>query len=335
MSSSGGKKVLITGGTGYIGSSLAFRAQAHGYYPILLDNYVTSQKLPQAFNHWPVIEVDLKDFNAVEKALRQIGPVHAILHLAAHSLVSESVAKPEKYLRNNLSAALNIADWAVQNKVQYFVHSSSCAIYGIPKALPIHEGTEPNPVSPYGLSKWLVEKILAPIAEHRKLSVIHLRYFNPAGAMGDGALGEKHLPETHLIPNIIAALKDQSPFQIFGNDYETPDGTCVRDLIHIEDLVEAHWKALSFLETNPSATHTAVNLGGGKGTSVGEAIKAAETLFGKKLKTIIAPRRPADPATLIADTAKAKRLLGWEPKFSLNAMLQSQFNWTEHHGNNH
>lgn len=327
--SSSERIIVVTGGAGYIGSSVCVALKRRGYSPVILDNFSTSRR-PTASLAYPCIEVDLSDWQATQRAWRQLGQVHAVIHFAARALVPESCEQPEMYFRNNFLATLNSAHCAVEGKAQLFVHSSSCAVYGVPKIVPIAEGTPFDPSSPYGESKAVSEQVLKQLSRYRKLRVLNLRYFNPAGAMDGGLAGESHDPETHLVPNVVKAAFLGKPFIIYGDDYPTPDGTCIRDFIHIEDLVEAHIKALEALERAPLPVQ-AINLGTKRGTSVREVIAAAERVFGKKLTVKVAPRRPGDPPVLVADNELARSTLDWRPQRFIDDMLLSHYQWSSVH----
>lgn len=317
-----GKKILITGGAGYIGKCLAFECEQRGLTPILVDNFLASRReaVPA---RWKILEADLAEPGTLDSALREAEGVAAVFHLAALALVPESVDKPELYFRNNLGAALGIAEWAVKHRIPTLVHSSSCAVYGVPENLPISENAPLKPVSPYGESKWLAERLLDGLAAARGLKLAHLRYFNPVGSVGGGQFGESHLPETHLIPCVIKALRDGQTVSIFGNQQPTRDGTCVRDFIHIADLVEAHLKVLEYLETQSRLDSPLIlNLGTGKGISVAEVFQTACSVLGVKGESKMFPGRPGDPAELVADAGAAERLLGWKATRSIEDMIR-------------
>ena len=244
------RTVVLSGGAGYIGRCTAEILRQAGYSPVALDNFSTS---PRVFSpDLPCHEVDLRDLEATRAALQKIGDACGIIHFAAKAIVSESCDSPETYFRNNLLATLNLAQVAAELGLQSFIHSSSCAVYGVPEVLPMSESLPLHPLSPYGETKLISEQILHHMSQYRGLRVLNLRYFNPAGALPAKGLGENHSPENHLVPNIVRALMHESPLSVFGTDYATPDGTCIRDFIHIEDLAKAHLAALKYLKDNPS-----------------------------------------------------------------------------------
>jgi UDP-glucose 4-epimerase len=262
----------------------------------------------------------LADRLQIEAALSSTRP-DAVMHFAAYALVPESMRDPSKYFRNNIANGLNLLDALVATGVQRIIFSSTCAIFGPPERVPIDETAHPRPVSPYGESKLAFEKILRWYDEIHALKFVSLRYFNAAGATEN--LGEDHRPETHLIPNVLKVALGQSPnVEIYGTDYETPDGTCIRDYIHIVDLARAHILALG------AASSGFYNLGTGGGSSVREVIAACRKITGRKIETIEKPRRPGDPPRLIASSEKIKKELGWQPQFqSLDAIVESAWKW--------
>lgn len=320
--SSENRILFLTGGAGYIGKCLAIRLQQEGFVPILLDNFSTSAPLTGTKLKWK--EVDLTDAAQLKRVWASLPPPTGVVHLAARALVGESVKDPALYFRNNVISALNVSELAAETKGCVLVNSSSCAVYGVPPKLPIHETSPKNPVSPYGVSKLMVEQMLDQFREWRKLPVVHLRYFNPAGAIEhDGSwFGEAHDPETHLIPLVLRNAAHSGKIPVFGTDYATPDGTCVRDFIHIQDLCDAHVAALKYLWKNPSTTES-FNLGLGKGTSVKEVIATAARVLGQRLEIEALDRRPGDPPALFADTGLANRVLQWNPKLGLEDMIRS------------
>jgi UDP-glucose-4-epimerase GalE len=321
------KTVIVTGGAGYIGSCTAHLLKQEGFNPIVFDNFSTSQK--PSHSDFPVWEVDLTDRKQVEKACAKLSKVHAVFHFAAKALVPESIEKTWDYFYNNLNATLNIADCSAQFSIPYFIHSSTCAVYGIPDQVPIKESSPLKPETPYGQSKVASEKILEQYSKWKNLQVLNLRYFNPSGAFPELGLGEIHEPETHLIPNLVKSLSQKTFFQAFGNDYPTSDGTCVRDFIHIKDLAKSHLLALAYLEANPSVKFDSLNIGKGKGISVGEAIKSAERVLGMKGQIKIQPRRAGDPAELVADTTKMMSLFKWTPELSLDHMIEDHWKFIQ------
>lgn len=313
------KKILVTGGAGYLGLCTAHWLAKSGYQPVLLDDFSSSK--PPAKSPFPLIEVDLKNPVATAKAFKDAGEAEGVIHFAAHTLVPESMTQPARYLRNNVLAAIHVAESAVANGIRAVVHSSSCAVYGTPAKLPIGEEQPYAPLSPYGESKVLAERALNQFAKLGLLRVVHLRYFNPAGAL-PGLHGELHEPETHLVPNVVANMLAGRPITIFGTDYPTPDGTCVRDFIHVADLAEAHRLALERIGSGVEMTR-AVNIGTGRGSSVTEVIDAAERALGVKAIRDVKPPRPGDPPALVADTRRMAEWLQWKPSRPLEDMIAS------------
>ncbi len=317
-------KVILTGGAGFIGGAAAFVLDREGFEPIVVDDYSTSR--PNKKFPFRVHEVDLKNRAAVDKLWEQLGTVFGVIHLAARALVPESVAKPGLYFENNVLAALNVAEASLKHGTRLFVHSSTCAVYGTPVQVPIPEGHPMAPLSPYGESKWMVERMLASYEKTLGLKPLNLRYFNPAGAIAGGKWGESHEPETHLIPNVVRFGVEGKDIPVYGNDYDTPDGTCIRDFIHVEDLAMAHVVALKYLEAT-AAPAKAINVGSGRGYSVGEVISAASKVIGKELQAEFHPKRPGDAPRLVADASLMKKELGFHPKGTLETMVRTQWEW--------
>jgi UDP-glucose-4-epimerase GalE len=331
--------ILVTGGAGYIGSHAARALRRSGYEVVLYDNLSTGfRRLAQGFE---LVEGDIADQSTLWPVLAR---VDAVMHFAAHAYVGESVTNPRKYFRNNISAALSLLNSALDAGIRRFVFSSSCAVYGVPEKIPITEQTPREPVNPYGTSKLFFENALEAYGRAYGLRSVALRYFNAAGAddhrndnkSGSGEIGELHSPETHLIPLALAASTANGPgLQIYGSDYPTPDGTCIRDYIHVNDLAEAHVRALQYLETQPQersgddnvCNSLAINLGTGHGHSVLEVIQAVEKATGHPVRRKISPRRPGDPPVLVADPAKAQNILGWTAKRNLADIVASAWNW--------
>jgi len=319
--------ILIVGGAGYIGSHTARAFRREGYDVILYDNLSTgSRRLAQAFE---LIEGDIADAATLRPALAR---ADAVMHFAAHAYVGESVENPSKYFHNNVTAALTLINAALDAGIRRIVFSSSCAVYGVPLQIPITEETNREPVNPYGVSKLFFENALEAYSRAYGLRSVSLRYFNAAGADASGEIGDLHNPETHLIPLALAATASGRELQIFGSDYETADGTCIRDYIHVSDLADAHVRALQHLERGDQENNDesrALNLGTGRGYSVLEVIKAAETVTGRPVRRNVQPRRPGDPPVLIADPAKAQRLLGWEAKRDLSDIMSTAWAWMQ------
>ena len=320
--------ILVLGGAGYIGSHAARALRRSGYEVVLYDNLSTGfRRLAQGFE---LVEGDIAD----EARLRPVlARVDAVMHFAAHAYVGESVENPRKYFQNNVVGALSLLNSALAAGVRRFVFSSTCAVYGIPERIPITEQTAREPVNPYGASKLFFENALAAYGRAYGLRSVSLRYFNAAGADENGEIGELHDPETHLIPLALVASTTNGPeLQIYGSDYPTPDGTCVRDYVHVNDLADAHVRALQYLERN-GVDSLATNLGTGRGHSVLEIIQAAENASGRPVRRKIGPRRPGDPPVLVADPAKAQSVLGWTAKRNLADIVSSAWTWMQKDAN--
>lgn len=316
--------VLLCGGAGYVGSHMAKWLVAKGFHVTVLDNLSTGHR--EAARWGSLAEVDLLDGDAVEEVFRT-HRFDAVMHFCARSLVGESVAKPYDYYLNNVSGTLNLLQAMQRNGVNRLVFSSTAAVYGHPVSPLIDEDHPKSPINPYGMSKLMVEYILADAAKAYGLRSVSLRYFNAAGASETAEIGEAHQPETHLIPNVLKAVLGQGPgLKVFGDDYPTPDGTCVRDYVHVEDLAQAHELALGYMETHEGAH--AFNLGSGQGFSVREVMAAAEQVTGRRVPYEMAPRRAGDPAVLVASSARARRELGWKPKYNdLSSIIESAWRW--------
>jgi len=312
-------RIFLTGGAGYIGSVCSELLVNEGHEVAIFDN-LTEGHRRAVDSRANFIQGDLADRLQIEAALSSTRP-DAVMHFAAYALVPESMRDPSKYFRNNIANGLNLLDAVVATGVQRIIFSSTCAIFGPPERVPIDETAHPRPVSPYGESKLAFEKILRWYDEIHALKFVSLRYFNAAGATEN--LGEDHRPETHLIPNVLKVALGQSPnVEIYGTDYETPDGTCIRDYIHIVDLARAHILALG------AAASGFYNLGTGGGSSVREVIAACRKITGRKIETIEKPRRLGDPPRLIASSEKIKKEVGWQPQFqSLDAIVESAWKW--------
>lgn len=313
--------VLVVGGAGYIGSHAARALRRARYNVIIYDNLSTGfRRLAEGFE---LIEGDIGDQGKLHRVLSR---VDAIMHFAAHAYVGESVTNPRKYFRNNVADALTLLNSAVDAGVRHVVFSSTCAVYGSPERIPITEQTPREPVNPYGASKLFFENALEAYDRAYGVRSARLRYFNAAGADDSGEIGELHDPETHLIPLALLASTDGAPeLQIFGDDYPTPDGTCLRDYIHVNDLADAHVRALQHLEKGGESL--ALNLGTGRGNSVLEVIQAAEKATGQPVRRNIGPRRPGDPPTLVADASKARDVLGWTAQRDLTNIVNTAWNF--------
>lgn len=312
-------KIFVTGGAGYIGSICAELMLNEGHAISIFDNLSEGHRAaidPRA----DFVEGDLQDRQSIESALAKSRP-DAVMHFAANALVGESMQNPSKYFRNNIAHGLNLLDAMIASDVRRFVFSSTCAIFGPPERVPIDENMPMRPINPYGESKLAFEKILRWYDQIHGLRFVSLRYFNAAGA--SEKFGEDHRCETHLIPNVLKIALGQKPaVEVYGTDYETPDGTCIRDYIHIVDLARAHILALGAKKSE------FYNLGTGGGSSVREVIDCCRRITGRKIDTAEKPRRPGDPPRLIASSEKIKRELGWQPQFqSLDAIIASAWKW--------
>jgi len=315
--------VLVCGGAGYIGSNMIPLLLEAGHRPIVLDNLSRGHK--SAVKNAELIKADLADYSSLVKILEN-RKIQAVMHFAALIEVGESVKSPLRYYRNNVSNTQNLLSAMESASVEKFIFSSSAAVYGIPEKVPITEDAPKKPVNPYGRTKLDVEQMCRFQADTGKLRYASLRYFNAAGAGNNAALGEDHRPESHLIPLIIqAAMGKRADVKIFGTDYPTPDGTCIRDYIHIEDLCRAHLLALAKLETDTVLTY---NLGNGRGYSVKEVIETVRKISKKTFKVTPAGRRPGDPAVLICDSTKATEQLGWKPEYpALEDIVDTAWRW--------
>lgn len=315
-------KILVTGGAGYVGSHTCKLLAISGYEPVCYDNLSTGHA---EFVKWGPLEVgDLHDTAKLAQVLKTHRPV-AVIHFAASAYVGESVTNPFKYYRNNVGGTLSLLEAMRATGVDKIVFSSTCATYGMPNATPISEDCPQYPINSYGQSKLMIERVLSDLSGRGELAQISLRYFNAAGADKDGEIGEKHDPETHLIPLAIRSAQGGAPLNVFGTDFPTPDGTAVRDYIHVEDLGRAHILALEHLLSGGASNF--MNLGTGTGNSVREIVTTLQKL-GLPVNAIDAPRRPGDPAFLVADATKAKQLLRWEPTYTnIEEILGTAITW--------
>ena len=320
--------VLVTGAAGYIGSVLCEELLENGYRVIALDNLEQghTQAVPPGATF---IKGDLAQNEALDRLFRTF-PTEAVMHLAAHSLVGESVAQPARYFKNNGVNGINLLDAMLAHGVKKIVFSSSAAVYGEPVSLPIREPDPARPTNPYGESKLMFEKILQWYARAYGLKSVSLRYFNAAGASPRS--GEDHHPETHLIPNVMkVALKQEEQLCLYGTDYNTKDGSCIRDYIHVVDIARAHILALRALETGASISPI-YNLGNGEGYSVLEVLKAAREITGAEVPVLLQPRRPGDPARLVASPELIRSELGWQPRYpALKDIMASAWEWHRKH----
>ena len=317
-------KILITGGAGYIGSAVTELLAGTGYSPIVLDRFSQGHRgaLEKSI---PVVEADLNDPATLRKVFAQHS-IDAVVHLAALCLVSESVAHPLLYFKENVSGLIHLLEAMQENKVRKIVFSSTAAVYGTPEHSLLTEDCPTQPINPYGWSKLIGEQILSEAQKAYGLAFVSLRYFNAAGATE--RCGEVHNPETHLIPNILDVAAGRRPqVKIYGTDYDTPDGTCIRDYIHIADLAEAHRLALD----SATACSSIYNLGSGRGYSVREVVNCVETITGRRIPCEEVPRRPGDPPVLVASHDKIRAELGWRPRRGLEEIIASAWAWLEHH----
>ena len=317
-------KLLIPGGAGYIGSHMVRYAQEHGHEVVVLDDFSTGHDW--AVKDCEILRMNLLDQDKLSQLLKG-RYFDGVIHFAAKSLVGESVKKPELYYRNNVVGTLNLVNEMLQNDVNNLVFSSTAAISGNPVTEKIAEDHPKNPINPYGQSKLMVEHMLRDICSANDFNATCLRYFNAAGAHESGEIGEAHDPETHLIPNVLkAALSNDSNLKVFGDDYPTPDGTCVRDYVHVSDLAQAHLLGLEYMQNNKG--FATFNLGNGDGFSVLEIIKSCEDATNLSIPYQIDDRRAGDPEALIAYSAKARELLGWNVQFGdLDTMVSSALKW--------
>jgi len=323
--------VLVVGGAGYIGSHMTQWLRNHEWPHLVFDNLEYGHEAAVAGS--PFVKGDLRneaDLNAVFDANPEID---VVMHFAAYTYVGESVTEPGKYWKNNTSAVLALLEIMRERGIKKFIFSSTCATFGEPRRIPLTEDHPQNPISPYGQTKLAVEMILKDFDHAYGLRSVALRYFNAAGADPGGAIGEDHRPEAHLIPNaIFAATGKKPPLTVFGNDYDTPDGTCIRDYIHVADLAQAHALAISHLRDGGDSRF--YNLGNGNGYSVAEVIKTVEEVTGLPVPHSIGPRRPGDPARLIGSSAKVKADWNWNPQYpDLRSIIEHAWAWHSSHPN--
>lgn len=316
--------ILVTGGAGYIGSHFVKYLKNRNYSVVVLDNLSRGNKasIPQniAFEN-----VDLLNKEKLLKSLNKYD-IDVVVHFAAFAYVGESVENPSLYYKNNVIGSYNLIDVVNNLGIKNFIFSSTCSIYGNPNKIPISEESKTNPLNPYAKTKLTVENILKDYHNAYNLNYVILRYFNAAGCDFEGEIGESHNPEPHLIPIMLdAAIGKRNSIDIYGDDYPTKDGTCVRDYIHVNDLADAHIKAVEYLENKNEST--IINLGTGEGNSVKEIIKTVETITQKKINAKIVERRAGDPAILVADNKKAKYLLDWSPRYQINEIIESAWQW--------
>jgi len=330
MKKTGMKNILVAGGAGYIGSHMCKYLAKHGYQPIVLDNLVCGHR--GAVRWGPLIEGSLSE-SRILKRLFSDNSISAVMHFAAFTYVGESVENPLRYYQNNVVETLCLLKEMIQSGVRCFIFSSSCAVYGQALDCPIDESHPTQPLNPYGRSKLVVEQILDDFHKAYGLDYISLRYFNAAGTDADGEIGEDHRPETHLIPLALeAALGKRDAIHVFGDDYPTKDGTCIRDYIHVEDLAQAHLLALErLLEGKPGGTY---NLGNGVGYSVRDVVGSVRNVTGKSIPVKISKKRPGDATVLVASSHKVRRELEWHPHYTdLSAIIETAWRWYKKHPN--
>lgn len=316
--------ILIAGGAGYIGSHVNKYLNRKGYETAVVDSLVTGHA---DFVKWGrFYRGDISDSHLLDRIFEE-NKIDAVMHFCAFAYVGESVKDPAKYYINNVSATLSLLNAMIKHRVKYFIFSSTCATYGDPVRIPIDESHPQNPVNPYGRSKLFVEKILSDYEKAYGIKYINLRYFNASGADPECEIGERHNPETHLIPlTIYSAIGKTQSITVFGTDYPTHDGTCIRDYIHVEDLAQAHMCAVEYLMKNDRSD--SFNLGNGSGFSVKQIIDIVQKISGKKVNVINGPKREGDPAVLVADSSKALKLLGWKPIFnSIEQIIETAYRW--------
>lgn len=316
--------ILIVGGAGYIGSHVNKLLDESGYETIILDNLSYGHE--ESVKWGTLCKCDLKNIADIDEIFNKYD-IEAVMHFSSFIEVGESVENPEKYYQNNVVNTMNLLNVMLKHNVKKFIFSSTCATYGVPNKIPLTEDHPQNPINPYGWTKLMVERILKDYDTAYGLKSIILRYFNASGADKSGIIGENHNPESHLIPLILdAAIGKREDIKIFGTDYDTPDGTCIRDYIHVTDLADAHIKALEYLKENNQSNE--FNLGNGKGFSVREVIDSVKKVTQKNFKVTETPRREGDPAVLIGSAKKAKKMLGWNPEYvEIDDIVETAWTW--------
>lgn len=323
------KKILVTGGAGYIGSHCVLALLKHGYEVVIFDNlstgHIETVDTLKKYSNIEFYKGDLLDLSSINEVFEK-EDIDAVIHFAAFSQVGESMKNPKKYYRNNVCGTLNLLDAMCENNINKIVFSSTAATYGEPVYTPIDEKHTQNPINTYGQTKLMLEKIMDDYDRAYGLKSVRLRYFNVAGADSENRIGEWHNPETHLIPNILkSTFSGSKTFEMYGADYDTKDGTCVRDYINVEDLADAHVLALKYLE---NGGHTDFfNLGTNEGNTVKEVFKVCEEVTNKEIPVDVCPRREGDPAILVADNSKAKEILKWNPSKTLQESIVTAYNW--------
>ena len=318
--------ILICGGTGYIGSHINKELNKAGYETVVFDNLIYGHKEAVKWGHF--VKGDLSHIEDLERAFTDFD-IDAVFHFAAFAYVGESVLEPEKYYYNNVVNTLNLLKVMMKHGCNKIIFSSTCATYGEPERIPITEDMSQHPINPYGATKLMMERIFKDYHKAYGLEFVVLRYFNAAGCDPDGEIGESHDPETHIIPLVLDAAGGQRPdIKVFGTDYDTPDGSCIRDYIHVTDLASAHLLALHHLEEGKDSDF--FNLGNTKGTSVIEVIESVKRITGKDFKVIYADRRPGDPAILVGSSEKAQRILNWKPQYGdIDTIVEHAWKWHE------
>ena len=319
--------ILVTGGAGYIGSHAVLALREAGYEVVILDNLVYGHRdIVETVLKVELIEGDIADRALLDKIFKT-REFAAVMHFAAYAYVGESVSQPAKYYRNNVTGTLTLLEAMCDAGIKNFVFSSTCATYGVPEQIPVSEDQPKQPINPYGMSKLMVEQMLDHFDHAYDLRSVRFRYFNAAGADPQGRLGEDHMPETHLIPLVLlTALGKRESISIYGTDYDTPDGTCLRDYIHVTDLAQAHILGLEYLLKGGSTE--VFNLGNGQGFSIREVIEAARVVTGRPIAVTLADRRPGDPPILVGSGEKAKQVLGWNPQYAdLETILKHAWQW--------
>jgi len=318
------KNVLVTGGAGYIGSHTCKILDKNGYNPIVYDNLSRGNKWAVKWGN--LVVGDIINYRKLSRAFNKYNPI-GVIHFAAYAYVGESIDHPKRYYRNNVKGTINLLEAMIDNNIDNIIFSSTCATYGEPNNIPISEGHPQNPINPYGKSKYMIEKIMNDYSEYYDFNHVSLRYFNAAGADTDTEIGEAHDPETHLIPLVIkAANGEKENIEIYGTDYDTKDGTCVRDYIHVNDLGRAHLMSMEHLIEGGGSE--IFNIGNGEGYSVKEIINAVEKVSNQKINRIESDRRKGDPAVLIADNSKIKGQLNWSPKIKdIESIIETVWKW--------
>jgi UDP-glucose 4-epimerase len=319
--------ILVTGGAGYIGSHAVLALQDAGYEVVILDNLVYGHReLVETVLKVELIEGDIANRTLLDQIF-QSREIAAVMHFAAYAYVGESVSQPAKYYRNNVVGTLTLLEAMCDAGIKNFVFSSTCATYGVPEQIPVVENQRQQPINPYGMTKLMVEHILDDFDHAYGLKSVRFRYFNAAGADPEGRLGEDHSPETHILPLVLlTAMGKRDSISIYGTDYDTPDGTCIRDYIHVSDLAQAHVLGLEYLLKGGNTD--VFNLGNGQGFSIRKVIEAARVVTGRPIPVTLADRRPGDPPVLVGSGEKAQRILGWQPEYAdLKTILAHAWQW--------